>query len=85
MHYTDPATGLFHVGYLYLGASGATTSDLVTYTDLNLDSVPLLFSTGRLSRLELMARRLCYIRLFHIYQYGGRFDILKGARRSRLL
>ena len=40
MHYTDPETGLFHVGYLHdgEGASGATTDDFVTYTDLNVNS-----------------------------------------------
>ncbi|KAK1077236.1 hypothetical protein LTR33_008258 [Friedmanniomyces endolithicus] len=37
MHYTDPSTGLFHVGYLHTGAAGATTSDLVRSTDLNTD------------------------------------------------
>ncbi|KAJ4296857.1 hypothetical protein N0V90_006905 [Kalmusia sp. IMI 367209] len=42
MHYTDPSTGLFHVGYLHEGASGATTSDLVTYTDLNPNSEPVI-------------------------------------------
>ncbi|RAK98521.1 glycoside hydrolase family 32 protein [Aspergillus ibericus CBS 121593] len=37
MHYTDPSTGLFHVGYLHNseGISGATTDDLATYQDLN--------------------------------------------------
>ncbi|PYH88239.1 extracellular invertase [Aspergillus ellipticus CBS 707.79] len=37
MHYTDPATGVFHVGWLHdsAGIAGATTSDLATYTDLN--------------------------------------------------
>ena len=37
MHYTDPATGLFHVGFLHdsEGISGATTDDLATYHDLN--------------------------------------------------
>lgn len=37
MHYADPETGLFHVGWLFngSGASGATTDDLVTYRDLN--------------------------------------------------
>lgn len=40
MHYTDPATGLFHVGYLHDGdgASAATTDDFITYTDLNANS-----------------------------------------------
>ncbi|PWY75232.1 extracellular invertase [Aspergillus sclerotioniger CBS 115572] len=37
MHYTDPATGLFHIGFLHdsEGISGATTDDLATYHDLN--------------------------------------------------
>lgn len=46
MHYTDPDTGLFHVGYLHEGASGATTEDLVTYTDLNPDSAPFIEAGG---------------------------------------
>ncbi|XPS76559.1 Beta-fructofuranosidase [Ascochyta lentis] len=46
MHYTDPKTGLFHVGYLHEGASGATTSDLVTYSDLNPDSSPFIRAGG---------------------------------------
>jgi beta-fructofuranosidase len=46
MHYTDPATGLFHVGYLHLGASGATTNDLVTYKDLNPNSAPFIRAGG---------------------------------------
>ncbi|KAF2732900.1 extracellular invertase [Polyplosphaeria fusca] len=46
MHYTDPSTGLFHVGYLHDGASGATTSDLVTYTDLNPLSEPFIRAGG---------------------------------------
>lgn len=46
MHYTDPETNLFHVGYLHLGASGATTSDLVTYTDLNPNSEPFIRAGG---------------------------------------
>ncbi|KAK3642079.1 hypothetical protein LTR56_010950 [Elasticomyces elasticus] len=37
MHYTDPSTGLFHVGYLHNGAAGATTEDLVRYIDVNED------------------------------------------------
>ncbi|PYH77596.1 wild-type from A Japonicus in complex with glucose [Aspergillus uvarum CBS 121591] len=34
-HYTDPATGLFHVGFLHdgEGIAGATTANLATYTD----------------------------------------------------
>lgn len=46
MHYTDPQTGLFHVGYLHGGASGATTADLVTYTDLNPQSAPFIEAGG---------------------------------------
>ncbi|KAF1953247.1 extracellular invertase [Byssothecium circinans] len=46
MHYTDPATGLFHVGYLHEGASGATTSDLVTYEDVNPNSEPFIRAGG---------------------------------------
>ncbi|KAK5111666.1 hypothetical protein LTR62_004771 [Meristemomyces frigidus] len=37
MHYTDPVTGLFHVGYLHQGAAGATTDDLVTFKDVGKD------------------------------------------------
>jgi beta-fructofuranosidase len=46
MHYTSPSTGLFHVGYLHEGASGATTSDLITYSDLNPDSAPFIRAGG---------------------------------------
>lgn len=46
MHYTDPETGLFHVGYLHNGASGATTDDLVTYHDLNPDGQPFIVAGG---------------------------------------
>ncbi|KAJ4316120.1 hypothetical protein N0V94_005608 [Neodidymelliopsis sp. IMI 364377] len=46
MHYTDPETGLFHVGYLHEGASGATTGNLVTYTDLNANSEPFIRAGG---------------------------------------
>lgn len=42
MHYTDPETGLFHVGWLHLGAAGATTDDLVTYKDLNANGAPFI-------------------------------------------
>lgn len=50
MHYVDPKTGLFHVGYLYTlptisGAGGATTNDLVTYHDVKPD-VPLFIQSG---------------------------------------
>jgi beta-fructofuranosidase len=46
MHYTSPSTGLFHVGYLHEGASGATTSNLITYSDLNPDSAPFIRAGG---------------------------------------
>ena len=51
MHYTDPQTGLFHVGFLYTsnttgGAAGATTDDLVTYQDTNPDDVHFIVSGG---------------------------------------
>lgn len=46
MHYTDPETGLFHVGWLHLGAAGATTDDLVTYHDLNPDGQPFIVAGG---------------------------------------
>jgi beta-fructofuranosidase len=46
MHYTDPKTGLFHVGWLHQGAAGATTDDLVTYKDLNEDGAPFIRAGG---------------------------------------
>ncbi|CAM1501973.1 Fc.00g039570.m01.CDS01 [Cosmosporella sp. VM-42] len=46
MHYTDPETGLFHVGWLHSGAAGATTDDLVTYRDINPDGAPFIVSGG---------------------------------------
>lgn len=47
MHYTDPATGLFHVGFLHgEGAAGATTDDLVTYRDVNPDGAPFIVAGG---------------------------------------
>jgi beta-fructofuranosidase len=47
MHYVSPQTGLFHVGYLHAGgASGATTSNLVTYGDVNPNSEPFIRSGG---------------------------------------
>jgi beta-fructofuranosidase len=47
MHWVSPETGLFHVGYLHGGgASGATTSDLVTYNDLNANSEPFIRAGG---------------------------------------
>ncbi|KAI0382698.1 glycoside hydrolase family 32 protein [Hypomontagnella monticulosa] len=47
MHYTDPETGLFHVGWLHSGAAGATTDDLVTYRDLNPDGAPFIVAGGK--------------------------------------
>ncbi|KAI2623962.1 glycoside hydrolase family 32 protein [Hypomontagnella submonticulosa] len=47
MHYTDPETGLSHVGWLHGGASGATTDDLVTYRDLNPDGKQFIVSGGK--------------------------------------
>ncbi|KAI1376844.1 glycoside hydrolase family 32 protein [Hypoxylon crocopeplum] len=47
MHYTDPETGLFHVGWLHQGAAGATTDDLVTYQDLNPDGQPFIVAGGK--------------------------------------
>lgn len=51
MHYTDPKTGLFHVGFLYTndttgGAAGATTDDFVTYRDTNPDDVHFIVGGG---------------------------------------
>jgi beta-fructofuranosidase len=47
MHYVSPETGLFHVGYLHAGgASGATTSNLVTYNDVNPNSEPFIRAGG---------------------------------------
>ncbi|KAJ9150000.1 Glycoside hydrolase family 32 protein [Pleurostoma richardsiae] len=46
MHYTDPETGLFHVGWLHSGAAGATTDDLVTYHDINPDGDPFIEAGG---------------------------------------
>ena len=47
MHYTDPETGLFHVGWLHQGAAGATTDDLVTYRDVNPDGAPFIVAGGK--------------------------------------
>ncbi len=47
MHYADPATGLFHVGWLHRGAAGATTDDLATYRDLNAGGAPFIAAGGR--------------------------------------
>ncbi|KAJ5488010.1 hypothetical protein N7530_002310 [Penicillium desertorum] len=46
-HYTDPKTGLFHVGWLHDGISAATTDDLVTYKDLNPDGGPSIIAGGK--------------------------------------
>ncbi|KAJ5435420.1 Concanavalin A-like lectin/glucanases superfamily [Penicillium cf. griseofulvum] len=46
-HYTDPKTGLFHVGWLHNGIAGATTDDLATYKDLNPDGAPLIIAGGK--------------------------------------
>ncbi|ORX94365.1 glycosyl hydrolase [Clohesyomyces aquaticus] len=43
---SNPSTGLFHVGYLHEGGSGATTDDLVTYIDLNPNSAPFIRARG---------------------------------------
>lgn len=53
MHYTDPETNLFHVGYLHQGASGATTADLVTYTDVNPNSEPFIRAGGTNDRIAV--------------------------------
>ncbi|KAJ5871992.1 uncharacterized protein N7529_004345 [Penicillium soppii] len=46
MQYTDPKTGLFHVGWLHNGISAATTDDLATYTDVNPDGNPSIIAGG---------------------------------------
>ncbi|KAJ5615348.1 hypothetical protein N7537_000462 [Penicillium hordei] len=46
-HYTDPKTGLFHVGWLHDGIAGATTDDLATYKDLNPDGAPVIVAGGK--------------------------------------
>ncbi|KAI0181145.1 glycoside hydrolase family 32 protein [Hypoxylon sp. FL1284] len=53
MHYTDPETGLFHVGWLHQGAAGATTDDLVTYRDVNPDGAPFIVAGGTNDRLSV--------------------------------
>lgn len=49
MHYTDPKTGLFHVGFLHdgSGAAGATTDDLVTYKDINANGAQFILPGGK--------------------------------------
>nr|ADK46938.1 fructosyltransferase [Aspergillus japonicus] len=46
-HYTDPSTGLFHVGFLHDGdgIAGATTANLATYTDTS-DNGSFLIQPG---------------------------------------
>lgn len=51
MHYTDPKTGLFHVGWLHDGIAGATTDDLATYTDLRPDGNPSIVAGGKMIHL----------------------------------
>ncbi|THD00262.1 hypothetical protein EYZ11_000312 [Aspergillus tanneri] len=48
MHYTDPTTGLFHVGYLHNGSgiSVAITDNLTTYHDLNPGGVQSIVPGG---------------------------------------
>lgn len=60
MHYTDPKTGLFHVGYLYSsdnssGAAGAVTDNLVTYRDVK-PGEPLFISPGGINDPVWLAR-----------------------------
>lgn len=45
-HYTDPETGLFHLGWLYRGVAGATTDDLVTYRDLRPNGGQIIQAGG---------------------------------------
>lgn len=47
-HYVDAETGTFHISWLFNGngAAGATTDDLVTYTDLNADGAPFIVPGG---------------------------------------
>ena len=45
--YTDPKTGLFHVGWLHDGIAGATTDDLATYKDVNPDGNPSIIAGGK--------------------------------------
>ncbi|PYH42157.1 glycoside hydrolase family 32 protein [Aspergillus saccharolyticus JOP 1030-1] len=48
-HYTDPTTGVFHIGYLHDGSgiAGATTSNLVTYTDVSANGSFLIQPGGK--------------------------------------
>ncbi|KAB8235941.1 glycoside hydrolase family 32 protein [Aspergillus alliaceus] len=48
-HYSDPETGLFHVGWLYngTGISGATTDDLVRYHDINPNGSQFITPGGK--------------------------------------
>ncbi|KAL2815401.1 glycosyl hydrolase [Aspergillus cavernicola] len=47
-HYNDPATGLFHVGFLHngTGISSVFTDDLVTYRDVNPDGGYIIVAGG---------------------------------------
>ncbi|CAG8250260.1 unnamed protein product [Penicillium salamii] len=47
MQYTDPKTGLFHVGWLHNGIAGATTDDMATYKDVNPDGTPSIIAGGK--------------------------------------
>ncbi|KOC15084.1 extracellular invertase [Aspergillus flavus AF70] len=48
-HYTDPDTGLFHVGFLYNGSgiAGATTDDMVRFRDLNPNGSQFIMPGGK--------------------------------------
>ena len=47
MHYTDPKTGTFHVGFLHNGIAGAATNDLTTYRDLLPGGAPSIVPGGQ--------------------------------------
>ncbi|KAJ5385404.1 Concanavalin A-like lectin/glucanases superfamily [Penicillium concentricum] len=55
--YTDPKTGLFHVGWLHDGIAGATTDDLATYKDLNPNGAPSIIAGGRMTPLLFSTAR----------------------------
>lgn len=46
MQYTDPNTGLFHVGWLHNGISAAITDDMATYRDVNTNGTPSIIAGG---------------------------------------
>ncbi|RAL12363.1 glycoside hydrolase family 32 protein [Aspergillus homomorphus CBS 101889] len=48
-HYTDPATGLFHVGFLHdnEGIAGATTANMATFTDTSSNGSFLIQPGGK--------------------------------------